>query len=126
MSNPFLNVMKRLHENGQSESDRRVSEALDETCRRLALLISTCDARVRQDLLNEFSSRVLTLLEEVKSEPRAAQPAPAQVPPDLLEWARRQFSEEEIVAGLREIKETGGLELRDFIHELEQAAGTDE
>jgi hypothetical protein len=40
-----------------------------------------------------------------------------------LEWAQRQFSEEEIIAGLREIRETGGLELRDFIHELEQAAG---
>lgn len=126
MSNPFLDVMKRLHHNGQSDSDRRVSEALEETSRRLALLISGCDERVRQDLLAEFSSRVLTHLEEVKSEPRAAQPPPSQIPPDLLEWARRQFNEEEIVAGLHEIKETGGLELRDFIHELEQAAGTDE
>jgi hypothetical protein len=29
-------------------------------------------------------------------------------------------------AGLREIRQTGGLELRDFIHELEQAAGAAE
>jgi hypothetical protein len=46
--------------------------------------------------------------------------------PELLDWARRQFSEEEIVAGIREIRETGGLEFRDFIEELEKAAGADE
>src|SRR5262249_17728844 len=40
--------------------------------------------------------------------------------PEILEWAKGQFSEEEIVAGLREIRTTGGLELSDFIHELEQ------
>jgi hypothetical protein len=39
-----------------------------------------------------------------------------------MEWARQQFSEEEFVAGLREIRETGGLELQDFIRELEQEA----
>jgi len=43
-----------------------------------------------------------------------------------MEWARRQFSEEEIVAGLREIRQTGGLELRDFVQELEEAAAPDE
>jgi hypothetical protein len=37
-----------------------------------------------------------------------------------MEWARQQFSEEEFVAGLREIRESGGLELQDFIRELEQ------
>jgi hypothetical protein len=42
--------------------------------------------------------------------------------PELLKWARQQFSEEEILAGLHEVQETGGLELRDFIHELEEEA----
>jgi hypothetical protein len=51
---------------------------------------------------------------------------PWVAPPELLDWGRRQFSEEEIAAGLREVRQTGGLELRDFIHELEQAAGSDE
>jgi hypothetical protein len=51
-----------------------------------------------------------------------------QVPltPEILDWARRQFNEAEFVAGLREIRETGGLELRDFVRELEEAAGEDE
>jgi hypothetical protein len=126
MTNPFLDVMNRLRQNGQSESDRRVSEALDETCRRLAALISTCDARLRQDLLAEFSSHVRTLLKEAESQAGVAQPPSPQISPDLMEWARGQFSEEEIAAGIDEIRQTGGVELRDFIHELEQAAGANE
>jgi hypothetical protein len=39
-----------------------------------------------------------------------------------MEWVRRHFNEEEFVAGLREIWETGGVELQDFIRELEQEA----
>ena len=40
--------------------------------------------------------------------------------PELREWARQQFTEEEIVAALRELREKGGKELGDFLHELEQ------
>jgi hypothetical protein len=53
--------------------------------------------------------------------PRSGKPTPA-----ILEWAKRQFTEEEAVAGLREIRETGGVELRDFVHELDQPAAPDE
>jgi hypothetical protein len=42
--------------------------------------------------------------------------------PELLERERRAINEEEILAGLREIEATGGLELKDFIHELEEEA----
>jgi hypothetical protein len=47
-------------------------------------------------------------------------PAGGRLTPELLEWTRQQFTEEEIVAALREMKEKGGLELREFIDELEQ------
>ncbi len=40
--------------------------------------------------------------------------------PEILQWAREQFSEEELAAGLRDLRENGGLELRDFLPELEQ------
>jgi hypothetical protein len=49
-------------------------------------------------------------------------PSCQPVTPELLEWARRTFNEEEFLAGLREIEATGGLELKDFIHELEEEA----
>lgn len=44
------------------------------------------------------------------------------VTPEVLEWARRTFDEQEFLAGLREIERTGGLELKDFIQELEREA----
>jgi hypothetical protein len=53
----------------------------------------------------------------------ATGPVFQQLTPEQLAWAREQFSEEEIVAGLREIRKTGGLELKDFISDLERLAG---
>jgi hypothetical protein len=49
-----------------------------------------------------------------------------KLPPELLEWARQTFDEEEFRAGMREIEETGGLELKDFIQELEQEVSSRE
>jgi hypothetical protein len=43
-----------------------------------------------------------------------------RLPPDLLAWARQTFDEEEFMAGVREIRETGGLRFEDFIGEIEQ------
>ncbi len=40
--------------------------------------------------------------------------------PELRAWALQQFTEEELVAGLRELQEHGGLELSEFLSELEQ------
>jgi hypothetical protein len=40
--------------------------------------------------------------------------------PEVLEWARRTFNEEEFLAGLREIETTGGVEIKDLLDELEQ------
>jgi hypothetical protein len=44
--------------------------------------------------------------------------------PSLMDWARAEFTDEEIAAGLREIRETGGLELKDFVNELRQEASS--
>ncbi len=42
------------------------------------------------------------------------------IPPELLEWARRTFDEEEFRAGLREIEETGGLTFEELMRGLEE------
>jgi hypothetical protein len=47
-------------------------------------------------------------------------------PPEVLARARQTFSEEEFLAGLREIEETGGLQFEDFVEDLERAAGEHE
>jgi hypothetical protein len=39
--------------------------------------------------------------------------------PELLEWARRQFTEEELVSSLRELRANGGLGIEDLVRELE-------
>jgi hypothetical protein len=64
------------------------------------------------------------------SQPGAVQkpPTPPEVagwiihplPPGYLEQERQTFNEEEFLAALREVERTGGRELKDFIHELEQ------
>jgi len=129
---------------GSSKSPDEVAKALDEACRNLAALLTACSdsAAVRRDLLARIPPRVLALLEASKTpappklNPNTAEATevagpPVESPdfvmtPEFLEWARGQFSEEELAAGLRELEGGGGLELRDFIHELEQAAREDD
>lgn len=53
-------------------------------------------------------------------EPDQSEPFPREpVPPDILEWARQTFDQEEYLAQVRELEATGGLHLEDFIAELE-------
>ena len=59
--------------------------------------------------------------ESVKSDPGTpATSPPVKLPPEVLAWANQQFSEEEAAAGIREIRATGGLELHEFVQDLEQ------
>ena len=54
-------------------------------------------------------------------QPDQSEPFPREpIPPDLLEWARQTFDEEEFLAHLREMEaEGGGLRLEDFIADIE-------
>jgi hypothetical protein len=45
---------------------------------------------------------------------------PTPVTPELRAWLLKQYTREDLLAGLHEVKEKGGLELQDFINELEQ------
>jgi len=45
-----------------------------------------------------------------------------KVPPEMIEEVLGPFDLEEFMAGLREIEETGGCRLEDFIQELEEEA----
>jgi hypothetical protein len=45
-----------------------------------------------------------------------------RIPPDILEWARQTLDEAEFLAHVREIEATGGVQLEDFIAELEARA----
>lgn len=45
--------------------------------------------------------------------------------PELRKWLLEQCDDEEVVAELRELREQGGLELCEFVQELEQIVHSD-
>ena len=54
------------------------------------------------------------------NQPNPSEPFPHEsIPPDMVEWARQTFDKEEFLSNVREIEATGGLQLEDFIAELE-------
>ena len=72
---------------------------------------------------NGENKDVLTLLElELRLGPEQV----SRITPELREWARQQFTDEEIVAGLHELREKGALDLREFLDELEQIVAESE
>jgi len=57
------------------------------------------------------------------NQPNSPEPFPRErIPPELLEWARQTFDEEEFLAEVRQIEASGGQRLEDFIAELEARA----
>ncbi|MCI0743083.1 MAG: hypothetical protein L0Y72_28980 [Gemmataceae bacterium] len=56
-------------------------------------------------------------------QPDRSEPIPREtIPPEIVEWARQTFDKEEFLKHVREIEETGGLQLENFIAELEARA----
>jgi hypothetical protein len=51
---------------------------------------------------------------------------PQKCSAEVLAWADRQFSDAEVIAGVREVRETGGLELTEFIREIDQVLSPDD
>jgi hypothetical protein len=89
-----------------------VAGSVDALAGQMAKLLRDLDPPARAAALAAFQNRVLTDLAANGD----------RLSPELLAWARAQFTEEELVAGLREVRETGGLQLADFLHELEREA----
>jgi hypothetical protein len=76
--------------------------------------------KTRLELLSCMIYREQTMKPDQPSPP---EPFPREpIPPEVLEWARQTFDEEEFLAHVREIEATGGLRLEDFIAELEARA----
>jgi hypothetical protein len=116
MKQEFLDVLARLAPAGKPEQLDLAARELEVLAQRLAATLNDLgDARARNDILAYFNDRTRALLANGRVDPQ-----PTKYPPELLEWARSQFTEEELLAGLQEIRTTGGLELRDFIDEMEE------
>ena len=48
------------------------------------------------------------------------------IDPEIKKWALEQFSEEELFAGLEEIRQTGGLQIQDLLAVFDEVATKDE
>lgn len=122
MKADFLELLVR----NQAASPAGISDVVkkvDAICAELAALLGALDPSVRAAALGMISQEVAGRL----AGPPGANGTPdGKLPPSLLEWARRTFDEDEFMAGVREIRATGGLQFEDFVKELERAAGEHE
>jgi hypothetical protein len=105
-------------------------------CAQLDVFLSSSKPATRTEILTKLCTEVLGHLKGLEAVTRLQNGQPPGTPridadkdyfvrqeldPAILEWARSQINEEEIIQGLREIRKTGGNKLADFIHELEEA-----
>ncbi len=149
MDQHFLDVLKRHAASLLGRPDQ-ISADLEAACLRLADALGAVEPSVRQELLALVQPRILALLGRKDSpealattEPTPSSdatggqegrngvplpeqfvgPQPMKLPPELLEWYRQNTNMEEAITELREVERTGGLELKDFLPQLEKEFG---
>ncbi len=101
---------------------------LDLLCRQIATILAqkTAADGSPMDALPGVSLRIADHLRSLDIATKAGTaPVPITVTPELIEWAKKTFTDEEAAAGLREIRETGGLTFDDVIRGLEPPASND-
>jgi hypothetical protein len=135
MSNEFWDM---LADRAKPRELTRLPEPIQLDLRALSTLLhaflSRSNPASRTDVLSKLCVEVMGYLERIslvngdllsRGHPQEVDPkyfVRQELDPSLLEWIRSQINEEEIIQGIREIRETGGKELADFIHELEAAS----
>lgn len=105
-----------------------VPPELDALCRDLAQRLRECPPAEVDGALPAIYLRIANHLHGLRASEQAAEPTggvPAPVPmkptPEIIEWALGLFSEEEVIAGLREIRKTGELTFEQLMSGLEPA-----
>jgi hypothetical protein len=95
--------------------------ALQTLSQRLAALLIPLNPQARNEVLFEVNCELFQ--QDQRARENGTGLPPQQVhSPELREWIRQRYPIAETLAALREVREKGGLELADFIHELEEAA----
>jgi hypothetical protein len=97
---------------------------IENTAARLAQLLATVRPEERPALEVDCALAIRNYLTRIEREAaQVLQKLKSPLPPELREWARQLFTEEETAAGLRDLQEHGGMELHEFLPELEQIVG---
>ena len=102
---------------------------LDVLCRQIAVAIAEKTGS-NPNAANTLPQVYLRIADHLRSldgtgGKTAQAPAPIPLTPELREWAKGQFTDEELAAGIREIRETGGLTFDDVIRGLEPPPSRD-
>ena len=121
MTESYLDLLKHLaptEPTVQLEATARELETLTTIFAEVVCRLP--DANAQRALASQLGTATLARLANGR-----LLPPYRKLTPEELEWARGLDTEEEILAGIREIRETGGLELKDFIHELFDVAPPD-
>lgn len=116
--NDFLDLLTR-HANGDAP---RLAEQLDRACSDLAGLLAGCEPNAREEILARFRERLGDRIRRIEAATAGGQ----RHSPEFLAWARSQVTEEELVAGIREIETTGGLTFDEVIADLDPPVPGDE
>jgi hypothetical protein len=88
----------------------------DAVSSQLTALFGAMDEKTRREGLDLIAEEVV----HRSTPPENAVGPDGRPTPELMEWARRTFDVDAHLAGVRGIERTGGVELKDIIHELEQ------
>lgn len=133
LADKWKTVAKRIHDLGtelEGLANLKEERALD-IQRKMQSLLTDVSLEGRETInMLDYSRQVMRGSLGTNGGPgektvdRPEQPTrSAELTPEILEWARQRFTDEEVLTGLREIRQTGGLELRDFIHEARTSRG---
>jgi hypothetical protein len=114
-------VLGRLQASLRQEQNARRKDALLSSCYQLETLVDKLQQgdEDREQIYGRFARLIENLAESALAGSNGAVSSEKEREA-LLASARAAFSEEEILEGIREVRESGGLELRDFIRELQE------
>ena len=128
MDQQFVKLLVH-HRAGNPAMIHHVTKEIDGLCVRMAELLAASGAHAGlADLLPHIALRIVGAMQEIDVTAREelaqcdngdSRPQPVTPTPATLEWANKLFSDAEILDGIREIRQTGGGELRNLIQELE-------
>jgi hypothetical protein len=104
----------------------RLPDLHEEVLEKAAMLQQTAVPPSRWAVRRGIIARIANAPKEQPMKPDQSsqnEPSPREkIPPEILEWARQTFDEQEFLKQVREMEATGGLRLEDFIAELEARA----
>lgn len=101
-----------------SAQNPQIDAAVDAVEKSLAEIVSLLSHSNQWDMIERLP--VLLQHEVRRREIEHIRATTRKLTPEEIEEVMQDFNEEEFIAGIREIEETGGVQMKDFIEEFRQ------